>query len=65
MICPMTLANPEVFNHGAMECAPDCAWRIKDTHGNYGCAVSALAIDVSRAKLKAVNFEKLRAKGCE
>lgn len=62
MICPMTFSNPEIFSHGAMKCNPDCAWRIKDTHGNYGCAVSALAIDTRRTQLKAANFEKLRSK---
>lgn len=60
MKCPMTFGDPCADRNE--ECRSDCAWRIKDTHGNYGCAVSALAVDVSRTKLKAVNFEKLRAK---
>ena len=63
MKCPMTFGDPCADRNE--ECRPDCAWRIKDAHGNNGCAVSALAIDVSRAKLKAANFEKLRAKGGE
>lgn len=60
----MSFANPD--ERGAWsDCDPRCAWRIKDTHGNYGCAVTALAIDTRRTQLKAVNFEKLRANGGE
>lgn len=27
MKCPMSAANPHVFDHGLMECDPDCMWR--------------------------------------
>lgn len=29
MKCPMSAANPYVFNHGLMECDPECMWRVE------------------------------------
>lgn len=39
MICPMTLANNEAFNHGAMECDQDCAWAF-EWNGKLSCAIA-------------------------
>lgn len=48
MICPMTLANPEAFNNGAMECDPDCAWAF-EWNGQLSCALAIRCVGMQGA----------------
>lgn len=55
MKCPMSAANPHVFDHGLMECDPDCMWRTEvfkngESYG-FTCAVSSAYISFAQKKV--------------
>ena len=45
MYCPMSFSNDYTFNHGAMECTPDCAWAVFNAiTKEYTCAMAYQAV---------------------